>query len=542
MKHFLILNLILLLLVGCKKFEEFKENDATNLESEENMIMAITGAYDRFQQIFKNYPSNDEANVDHGFDWYQQNSKGDDFNHSALNVGYYELIDSQIVYHCTDDYSLRLYSYRQIYEPWYDYYKTIVTLNTIIDNVEKLRNVDTAVKKILGEAYLLRGYIYFRLMRVYGEIPLVNDTQVNYTISRSTFEEIYDFIEKDLETAIDLLPANKEEARIPYATPHVGTAKAILAEVYLTRAGFPLKQTEYYARAAETAGNIIDSASYYGFDILPDFSELWNDRSLWNEETVFALYYYSVGSGFHSGGNRLGLIDGVIVLGVIAPRNNHVYGPGIKFFNDYPQSYRKEVTFYSLFTEPYSIESFNDRAFVFVETDTMDLCTPVYYNKFEIIPGFEYATLYYPDDPLGDHYSFRENGSNTIYIYRYAQTLLTFAEARARSGQPDAQAYEAVNIIRRRAHRVDLYSPSEYDLTPGLSAGQFVDSVLWERAWELCAEPEGRWFDLMRLEMVEDLPSLRDVNDMRDYPDVITKDFYFRDIPESEIDLNPNLQ
>ncbi|MGD2034341.1 MAG: RagB/SusD family nutrient uptake outer membrane protein, partial [Bacteroidales bacterium] len=105
-----------------------------------------------------------------------------------------------------------------------------------------------------------------------------------------------------------------------------------------------------------------------------------------------------------------------------------------------------------------------------------------------------------------------------------------------------AQAYEAVNIIRRRAHKADLYSPSEYDLTPGLSAGQFVDSVLWERAWELCAEPEGRWFDLMRLEMVEDLPSLRNVNDMRGYPDVITKDFYFRDIPESEIDFNPNLQ
>lgn len=128
-----------------------------------------------------------------------------------------------------------------------------------------------------------------------------------------------------------------------------------------------------------------------------------------------------------------------------------------------------------------------------------------------------------------------------IYIFRYAQTLLTFAEAKARSGLVDADAYEAINQIRRRAHKLDLHSPSEYDLTPGLSAEQFADSVVWERAWELCAEVEGRWFDLVRLEKVEDLPLLRNENDMLDYPDMISKDFYFISIPESEIDFNPNL-
>jgi hypothetical protein len=40
-------------------------------------------------------------------------------------------------------------------------------------------------------------------------------------------------------------------------------------------------------------------------------------------------------------------------------------------------------------------------------------------------------------------------------------------------------------MIRRRANGVDPYSPSVYDLSQGLSREQFIDSVVWERAWEL---------------------------------------------------------
>ena len=68
-------------------------------------------------------------------------------------------------------------------------------------------------------------------------------------------------------------------------------------------------------------------------------------------------------------------------------------------------------------------------------------------------------------------------GQTTIYI-PLCHTLLTYAEAKARSGQLDASAYEAVNMVRRRANKVDINSPSKYDLQPGLSATQFADSVV----------------------------------------------------------------
>ena len=132
-------------------------------------------------------------------------------------------------------------------------------------------------------------------------------------------------------------------------------------------------------------------------------------------------------------------------------------------------------------------------------------------------------------------------GTPRVILYRYPHTLLTYAEAKARIGEADASAYEAVNMIRRRANHVDLFNPSEYDLPPGLATEQFVDSVVWERAWEFAGEPEGRWFDLLRLNQVKDLPSLRhpDEGDVPVYP--ITTDDYFFPIPESDIYLNPNL-
>jgi len=165
----------------------------------------------------------------------------------------------------------------------------------------------------------------------------------------------------------------------------------------------------------------------------------------------------------------------------------------------------------------------------------MDMCTPVYYNKFDLSWKFEPYEIWniYEDAPYG-HSLVRSTDFN-LYIFRYAQILLTYAEAKARSGQPDDKAYEAVNRVRRRAHKVDIYSPSVYDITPGLTPELFADSVVWERAWELCAEPEGRWFDLVRLEMVEDLTSLRNPDEMLDYPEMIDKNYYFSAIPESDL-------
>ncbi len=117
---------------------------------------------------------------------------------------------------------------------------------------------------------------------------------------------------------------------------------------------------------------------------------------------------------------------------------------------------------------------------------------------------------------------------------RYANVLLTYAEAKAMSDGPDASAYDAVNRVRNRAGLEDL--------APGLTTTAFRDSVVQERSWEhaggeFAVSP---WYDLVRLERVEAAAA-----DRHSWEQPIlnppTKEDYFAPYPDKDVLLNPNL-
>src|SRR5690606_28254203 len=100
--------------------------------------------------------------------------------------------------------------------------------------------------------------------------------------------------------------------------------------------------------------------------------------------------------------------------------------------------------------------------------------------------------LKYRDDESYDPATHKMNdwwGSATVYLIRYAEVLLTYAEAKAMSGAgPDLTAYAAINEVRNRAGLEALQ--------PGLGQAAFRDSVIAERGWEFAGfEPASRWFD-----------------------------------------------
>jgi starch-binding outer membrane protein, SusD/RagB family len=91
------------------------------------------------------------------------------------------------------------------------------------------------------------------------------------------------------------------------------------------------------------------------------------------------------------------------------------------------------------------------------------------------------------------------NLSNDTPILRYAEVLLIFAEAESMAkGGPTAEAYEAINMVRRRAFGKAIKIPfPEVDLPSGMSSVEFRDAVIMERAKELLVEGK-RWYDLLR--------------------------------------------
>lgn len=544
---------IILLFAGCENLFHEDENTIQSIKSEDELISALNAAYGWLAKTAEpiksliqlinaddiNYESDNHVNLNFTFDtagiYYTDNcNRGSMITHLYNYTGFndYETLNLTL---------------------WSELYKSIACVNNIIVQYSEPDIESTDTKKLLGEAFFIRAYCYYRLVRIYGRIPLVNDIDVNYTLPRASFEEIYNFIENDLLKAIAYLPESNYQARIPYVTSHRGTAKAFLAEVYLTMGGFPLHDNEKYALAARVAGEVIDSAHFYGFELLPDYADLWKHNCL--ETTFFSPRYYcpdtrfNAESVFASEADNNSSISRYSTIGtsdtIFFPLLIFQGGiiPEVNFYNLFPESYRKEVTYTANMVIGFQLnKNFKYSPFIYHFNDISTCYVGMNFKKISYTEFDKDAEEF--DDPLQafiDNEYYISRGIRVQYLLRFAHTLLTFAEAKARSGQLDEFAYEAVNRIRRRANKVDLYSASVYDLPTGLTAAQFADSVVQERAWEFACENEGRWFDLLRLEKVDELPELRHPLEggPPEYP--ITEDCYFAPIPDEDRWLNPNL-
>lgn len=95
---------------------------------------------------------------------------------------------------------------------WRAYYKTIYLANHVIEHFAERAASDEKYAQLVGEAYALRAYAHFTLVNIYGEpyseeskgalgVPLVLSTDTQVTLGRSTLEEVYTQVQKDIEQA-----------------------------------------------------------------------------------------------------------------------------------------------------------------------------------------------------------------------------------------------------------------------------------------------------------------------------------------------------
>ncbi|MEJ7644897.1 MAG: RagB/SusD family nutrient uptake outer membrane protein [Chryseolinea sp.] len=379
---------------------------------------------------------------------------------------------------------------------WNGAYKTIQGANNVIMNSVKTQGDQSQIDQIVGEAYFLRGLSYYWLVRSFGRVPLITQSEFTedlLTVGSSEETAIYEAIEADLAQAEVLLANAKRDP----GRPNKGSAKALLADVYLTQGGWPIKNASKYALAAAKAKDVIDHKSDYGFDLVPDLTTLWPGAasSIATSEEVIAFHTSASFGGsvnaFWGDSGRPGESGGW-----------DDYFAEITFFNNFPAGKRKDATFLT--------EWYNNATKSTIQWQDSKAKHP-YFKKFSLVEHVWASGM-------------------PVHIMRYAHVLLIYAEAKARSGGPDAQAYEAVNKVRERAGLEPLN---------GLSNEAFAKAIVDERSWEFAGEWT-RWYDLVRLEMVEEANSHKDVNDLKPIG-VITKADYQFPIPGPEVAINPNL-
>ena len=345
--------------------------------------------------------------------------------------------------------------YGQAY--WQAYYKGIANANISIAKIPTIKMDGTEAKKLMGEAYFLRAWYYFNLVRMFGSIPLITDV-VNLQSeqlrpAQSAPDQIYNLIVEDLKMA--------ESAGLPWtdATGKVstGAVKSLLAKVYLTMAGYPLqKGAEYYGLAAKKAEEVIDSKQFKLFASYNDFHDPTKKNM---EENIFMIQY------------KTQIIPSQWQVSII-PYNKNIsqYSDetgGIYATADFVRSYEpgdlraKEKQF---FYTKYTLES--DR------TKEIDLGGYFIWKHFDVTAQTSTS-----------------NSDLNWPVIRYAEVLLMYAEASNEVSGPTSKAYDAVNAVRTRAQLANL---------SGLSKDQLREAVWKERWYELCFE-NITWFDMVRL-------------------------------------------
>ena len=111
------------------------------------------------------------------------------------------------------------------------------------------------------------------------------------------------------------------------------------------------------------------------------------------------------------------------------------------------------------------------------------------------------------------------------------------AEALNALNPSDAEAYENLNIIRRRAFGKDMNTASDIDIKPGLSKEAFLDVILLERRREFAFEGQRR-FDLLRTHKLKEAMMAQNPT----IASVIEDKHYLLPIPVTEMDANKLLE
>jgi len=160
---------------------------------------------------------------------------------------------------------------------WKDGYKYIYRANAVLEGIANSTGMTADGKKLVeGEAKFIRGFCYFYLVNLFGDVPLVltTDYRANMNLARTPSAMVWQQILNDLKDAKQLLPANyptPERLR-----PNRATAGALLARTYL-----------YLGRwaEAEAESDAIITSGVYGAS-LPALDLVFKKESI---ETIWQM-------------------------------------------------------------------------------------------------------------------------------------------------------------------------------------------------------------------------------------------------------------
>ena len=379
---------------------------------------------------------------------------------------------------------------------WKAAYKVINRTNTILGRIDGIEINTELANRYKLECKFIRALMYFNLVRVYGDVPLVLkeiSISESYDILREPKENVYNQIIADLKEAQGL-PVSYSTAEDGRATQ--GAAKALLADVYMT--------LHKYAEAETILAEIINSGRYSLLENTPGSLNIDGYKNVFSpvnhnsKEGIFEIQFLKGGYG-----------EGSNYANNFAPENSgtNVVAVGGTGGNNIP-----EMDIYNAYEEGDLRRDFSMSLGYYDNRKNNEWVESRYVCKFMDVP-------YQNND-----------ASNNYPVIRYADVILMYAEALNQNGKT-AEACKYLNMTRRRGFGYQTTETSPVDLQTTDKA-QFALMVEQERRVELAFENH-RWFDLIR--------TGRAVEVMKSKGFSLNETNLICPIPQKQIDVNPKL-
>jgi len=437
-------------------------------------------------------------------------------------------------------------------EVWGNRYEVIRKVNNLLANTgEGSVLPDDFRMRVRSEARFVRAYMYFDLVRRYGDVPLIRelmdcDNLQELLVPRDPAEKVYDFIYEELceITAEGCLPAAREMA--------AGETGRASREAAWALNGRAMLFAERWEASAEQSAKVLESGYHRLAD---DYNALFQSKG-GDPEVIFEVLFDGVNKGHAADllymppslDNGWGaqscptqeLVDSYEMLdGTPFDWSNPDHAAN-------PYEGRDKRLQWSIIVDGSTFKNKVIRTAWLAPDDGLGLIertnTGYYIRKFldESLP-FEKLVGY--------------GGSSTSWKeIRLAEVLLNYAEALNEANQgPDAagEAYEAMRRVRERAGLPELPA--------GLDYREFKERIIQERKVELAFEGH-RFWDLRRWRMAEEVLDGKYFHGMRITEDaegrkkydvfeingvprqVFLKKHYLMPINQGEIEKNPNLE
>jgi len=544
------LGVLLILVTGCSKklnqYPNYEISTPTFWKTASDAALGLQGCYANVTNIAYDYWYFDGAS-DNCYDQYPWESGATYISSGTFSPGTINGISS--------DYT--------------NEYQSIRSCNTFLDNIGKVTMDATTKTQYIGEVRFLRAFNYFLLAQMFGDVPLITSSNTaTDSLTPAKEADVISFVLAQLDSASNELPATS----IGGGRASQGAALALKARIQLFY--------QQWSAAAATALQVMNSGNYSLFRAtslsstdtadnysglvtfaseadkqkfymgLKSYQNMYFSANEGNPEIIFECQFSSAApyewTGQANGLNTLLSPSDLNGWSSIDPTQSMVDAYWNRDGSPYvPISQATSSGYYNFPNTP--VPSYFNQ---FKNRDTR-LYASIWYtgNSWSAYaPGYSFVWEGPGNNNSATGYNFRKlldpafasgpqwQAGQSFPLIRYAEVLLTYAEARNEASGPDPSVYAALDSIRSRAGMPFV------DQTVYNSQSALRTLIRNERRIELAGEGT-RYFDIRRWGIAANvMTTVYDNRNTLAQPRVWQDNFVKLPYPQAAVDANPLLQ